>query len=477
MALAAASVSLLATSQGLANCANGGALFQGFSATGGFFTGCGTGNAYAYFWEHHFGVQRVVFAVGQLTTGTSTPGNDSGAVATVADGALQPGGNGPGDYTADYDWGNFGPDGCLTNNLEADASCQFPGSVVSLPVNDIVIAGFDTGNPLHAKAAALSVDANETDQFWIYDQAGATSVDGNPCGADASQFDDVPPACGAIPVPAIQSLGSCDSTGCNLNLSVPAHALTIRDDCAVANSKAIDCPRNMYVGRQIFIKRAPCNATTAANIGTFDTRTYVFDSAAQTVARGFVPYAPQDTNLNGVVDGAEVGPLTPVILAGNSVASTSVHIPKIAGATDCAYLGVAVVLDSAPNTTACGGPCESVVTPLVSVNGTPISLDTATPAADKVLNLSASKANGKANVSWDTSAELSTAGFNLIGTKKNGGSVQLNSSLIQAKQGTTGGSASYSIDLSSGDLKGSTAVYVELVKTNGAKERFGPASF
>jgi hypothetical protein len=99
------------------------------------------------------------------------------------------------------------------------------------------------------------------------------------------------------------------------------------------------------------------------------------------------------------------------------------------------------------------------------------------PAADKVVNLRASKASGKANVSWDTSAELTTVGFNLIGAKKNGGSVQMNTSLIQAKQGTTGESASYSIDLSSRDLKGSTGVYVELVKTNGAKERFGPASF
>jgi len=138
---------------------------------------------------------------------------------------------------------------------------------------------------------------------------------------------------------------------------------------------------------------------------------------------------------------------------------------------------VGLLLDNAPLATACGGACAKVVTPVVSVNQYPLSLDTATPAADRIINLTASKAVGKVNVSWDTTAELSTAGFNLIGVKKSGGQVQINSALIPAQEGTSGAGASYSINLGPRDLKGSTAVYVELVKTSGAKELFGPASF
>jgi hypothetical protein len=80
-------------------------------------------------------------------------------------------------------------------------------------------------------------------------------------------------------------------------------------------------------------------------------------------------------------------------------------------------------------------------------------------------------------VNWDTGVELTTAGFNLIGTKKGGNDVQLNSSLIAAKEGTTGKGASYSATFDANQMKGSTLVYVEIVKTDGTKQRFGPASF
>ncbi len=488
-AFAIASAGLLAAPPVLANCGGGIGIFFGFSSTGGWWASCGddVNNVRAFFWEQHFASQGTG---GANSTSLTSAGIDSGALSGVADFLIAPydttgagGAPTPGAYQTGLgaDWGAFGPDGCPLLKQEPDpGACPVGTTTSSMPVTNWVITGRDLAAPLTAKASVISVDMDELYQIYILDQATAPAVDGNPCGGDASSFRVTPSTCGTIPIPAILSSGAEDSTGVNLTISVPPHSVPIEDDCNVAFSKAIDCPRNLYVGRQIFIRRAPCGATSPANAGSFDTRTYAMDSQTTfpgTITPVFVPYAPQDLNLNGIQDAGE-SPFTPVILAGNSTAVTTIHIPRIAGATDCAYLGVALVLDSAPDPTACGGaPCQSVVTPLVSVDRVPVSLDTATPVGDKVINLAASRAGGKASVSWDTTAEFQTAGFNLIGAKRNGGEVRLNATPIPAKEGTTGQGASYSVALSGGDLKGSAAVYVEVVKTNGTTERFGPASF
>jgi len=472
LALAVAVVGLFATTPGQANCLGGGSLFQGFA--GHSFVNCGDQVAWGFAWQHHRAVQRLVSG----TTTSGPAGVDSGALSTVVDTMIAPFGAEPGAYTATYDWGFAGPDGCITTVLEPDTSCS-TGLTNTLPVMDFTIGGRNAAAPRIGLAAVISVDGNEVFQAWVADQAGvdcSTNVTPGPCGLDgcedATNNSDLDIVCGSLPTPGIVGPTTCDAGGCNLTVSVAAHNVPVLDDCAVAASKAINCPRNLYVGRALMVKRASCTAPPA------DNRTFIMTSDLAgatfpgTVVANFVPYSPQDTNLNGVIDGTEVGPAVPVVLTGNSLATTPVRITKIVGATDCAYLAVALKVDGT-----LVAPGESVYTPVASVNGIPISLDQATPVSDRVYNMLATKSSGKASVAWDTTAEFSTAGFNLIGEKKNGGTVQLNSSLIQAKKGTTGEGASYDVSLGGGDLKGATAVYVELVKTNGAKERFGPVRF
>ena len=471
MALAVATAGFLATVPGHANCTMATPVYLAFATV---LDECGD-NPYIFYWGHRAAKQGVL---GHNASTAGLWGNDSGHLSNgVASSVLMSTGT-PGQYIMQWDWNNYGSDGCLMLNQESDISCAT--AVATLPVHDQVLAVSDPAT-LQAKAIVLSVDGNEPGQYWVLDQAGASTVDGYACGGDQFSYYTAPFIPGSIPVPVITSLAGCDLTGCTLNVTVGPHDVPILTDCAVAASKAINCTgpvgdlRNLYGGRELFVKRAPCDATAPGNIGTFDARTFIFDEVAETVTLGFVPYAPQDLNLNGIKDGVEATHV-PVIITGNASTTVPVFIPKISGASDCVYLGVGLLLDNAP-LSVCGGACAKVVTPVVSVNQYPLSLDTATPAADRIINLTASKAVGKVNVSWDTTAELSTAGFNLIGVKKSGGQVQINSALIPAQEGTSGAGASYSINLGPRDLKGSTAVYVELVKTSGAKELFGPASF
>jgi len=474
LALAVAVAGILATTPGHANCGVPTAIFLAFAT---YYDQAGD-NPYIFFWGHHVAKQGIL---GHNAYTAGPWGNDSGHISNgVLSRFLAPGGAGePGQYVVFWDWNNYGEDGCILLNQESDISCWT--TLPTLPVHDQVLAYNDPAT-LQGYAHVLSVDGNEPSQFWVLDQAGAPSIDGNACGDDPFSYNYTPFVPGPMPVPAITSLVGCDTTGCTFNVTVGSHGVPILTDCEVAASKAINCtgpvgdPRNLYGGRQLFVKRAPCDATDASNIGTFEARTYIFDEVLETVTLGFVPYAPQDLNLNGIVDGTEVAHV-PVVLTGNDAMAVPVFIPRIAGATDCAYLGVGLLLDNAPDAAACGGACAKVVTPVVSVNPAPLVLDSATPVADQVINLAASKTAAEANVSWDTTAELSTAGFNLIGVRKNGGQVQLNSALIPALEGTTGESASYSINLGARDLKGSTAFYVELVKISGDRELFGPAAF
>jgi len=485
MALVVAVAGVFATTPGHANCGASTPFQVGMSgATYLDMTGLEAQKAYVFYWAHQSSKQAVL---GYNATGAGLWGNDSGATwdpvgsAMLVD--LSVYGLPAGAYGFGWDWSQYGSDGCVLLNMEPSLiSCQTFDLQPSLPVMDMTLAFTDPAT-LAAKAIVFSADGNEAFQNWTLDQCGAAFVNGDYCVDDAYAVGGPTYVPGPLPVPAITSVAGCDLTGCTLNVTVGSHEVPIITDCEVAASKLTNCtgptgdPRNLYIGRQLFVKRAACTATAPGNIGTFDTRTFIFNASVipETVTKGFVPYAPQDLNLNGIVDGTEVAHV-PVILAGNALTTVPVKIPKIALATDCVYLGVGLRLDSAVKSV-CGGACTNVVTPVVSVNPIPLSLDTATAVGDKVINLTAGKVTGKANVSWNTTAELSTAGFNLIGVKKSGGDVQLNSALIPAQKGTTGESASYSINLGPRDLKGSTAVYVELVKISGAKERFGPASF
>ncbi|HEV8337333.1 MAG TPA: hypothetical protein VGR67_13025 [Candidatus Polarisedimenticolia bacterium] len=439
----------------------------------GQFTGCGTAPE-AFFWLHHMGVQR---AVNSNTSANTTAGGVDSGIASFAGMLSNTGGE---NYVIGGNWGNFGTDGCVSNVdvQETDVSCATGGNTVG--VTDFMISGKSSSNPNLAKVAVLSVDANELLQAYFFEQAGALSIDGDPCGGDAFQTKEPPDtACGTIPQPGVFPVaGSCTTAGCNVNITAAARTIPILDDCAVAASKAINCPRNLDGGLQLMYKRGACG------VGAFpagDTRALAAypASGTSTVATNYSPYFPQDLNLNGILDAGEQA-FAPVILASNSPTSTqlsNMFVPKIAGATDCLFFALALRVDPGA-VLALGVQHQPVYSQFVSVNATAgVNLATGTPASDRVLNLVASKTSGKANVSWDTTAELTVAGFNLIGTKKSGGEVQLNSSLIPAKKGTTGEGASYSADLKAGDLKGSTAVFVEVVKTNGAKERFGPASF
>lgn len=481
LALLSAAAGLPGSGPARASCPNPVPFFQGYTRNG-YFAGCGDAQAYFFYWEHHRAVQRVW---GDNVETTGPAGNDSGALGSIKDSVMVPydmtgreGKPTPGAYRLNvnqWDWSNVGSDGCIVNRPEADRSC-LNGENLSLPALDFVIAGSDAANRLQAKAAVLSVDGNERNQFWILDQAGAPSVDGKACGADASSYAPAPVTCGPIPAPKIASPAGCDPGGCNVNVRVDSADVPFLDDCAVANSRSINCPRNLLAGRGVFVKRAPCNATSPEKVGSFDTRSFIMDSTRGSITRNFVPYAPQDANLNGIRDGSEP-PHAGLVVRGNTSQTVPVRVPKIAGATDCAYLAVGLVLDPTPDASACGGPCEQVVTPLLSVHPTPFSLSTGLPAADRIVNLAADRSAGKSDVSWDTTAEISVAGFDLFGIRKGGGSVRLNSSPIQAREGTTGEGAHYSVPLGAGSLKGLTAVYVEMVRTGGARERFGPAAF
>jgi hypothetical protein len=461
-----------------ASCPNPVPFFQGYTSNG-YFSGCGDARIHFFYWEHHRAVQGV-WGNNVSTTGPS--GNDSGALNTIADSVLVPydrsgrdGAPTPGAYRLvmnSWDWNNVGSDGCIVNKTEPDPSCLH-GGTASLPVLDFVVAGSDAGSRLVAKAAVLSVDGNERNQFWILDQAGASSIDGKACGKDAFAFAPAPVTCGLVPVPAVASPPRCDATGCTLDVTVGAASVPLLDDCAVANSRKINCPRKLLSGRGLFVKRAPCDATSPGKVESFDTRSFIMDSGTGLIARNFVPYASQDGNLNGIRDGGEA-PHGRLVIEGNGDRTVPVRIPKIAGAADCAYLGVGLILDPAPDPSSCGGACEQVVTPLLSVNAIPFSLATALPVPDRVVSVLTRRSGGKVEISWDTTAEQELSGFNVLGTGKKGGTIRLNQGIIEARKPAGGGGSHYSIVLDASVLKGITTLHVEVVKKGGAREQFGP---
>jgi len=265
----------------------------------------------------------------------------------------------------------------------------------------------------------------------------------------------------------------------------------ILDDCAIAESRAINCPRNLYAGRALVYKHGSCSPVSF--LPTADRRVYLYPSllpvsGVQSIVPNWTQYSEEDLNLNGLLDPGEDGAnggvvngrLDPVIIAGTAATSRTLFVPAVPAATDCIYFGMTLALDANhffvnPPTNTISG--ETVLGPVVSVMPLSIRAGSASAASDEVIELRASKSQGKGSVDWTTGVELTTSGFNVIGAKKGGGEVKINANLIAAKEGTTGKGASYSLSFDAGQLKGSSSVYVEVVKNDGSKERFGPAAF
>lgn len=467
---AAALVSLVPSGPAFASCASS----AGVTSLDGFFTNCGD-DAAAFSWLHQRAVQRIMSAGSQVTS-NSTPGVDTGALQTVADGgAIITPGPDPQSYSVTNDIGNFGMDGCSLIPVEgALSTCT--GAAQFFPI-DFAIAGSNPAALHQAVFAAATVDFNEIFQAWFVSNAGGPTADGDFCAGDALSFGP-PVSCMPIPVPHITGSTSTP-TGADINLQIDDVSALVGqamvDDCLTAEDRTTNCPRGFYAGRQLFFKRVAC--TTGTQPPLPDTRTFVYPAytaAFQTIAPNWIPYSAADLNLNGIQDGGE-GPLTPTIFGGTAATSTTIPVQANIGANDCILLAMGIRMDASPNATGCGGPCEPVVSPRVSVNRIPIRAGTATPVTDQVYDLRAAKAQGQTAISWSTTGEFMTAGFNLYGGKK-GSEVKINDSQIAPKEGTSGNGASYMITVGAGQLKGATSVIVEVVKTNGTSERFGPAS-
>ena len=450
------------------------------------FEQCGP-DAQAFFWGHGRAVQRIIASEATGANATAA-GHDSGRLSTVADAILidGPGGAASGSYLGNTDGADTGSDGCFLNASLVDTGNIGCGGAIDFGVVDYVIGGM-VGS--EARMAAVSVDFNQFFQQHVLDHAGAPAVDGDNCNADAFSGFPGPVNCTTIPVPQILS-SSHITSGVNVMLRFGSTAaIPILDDCNIAESRAVNCPRNLVAGRVLVFRHGSCSSGAApTERRTFSMPALLPASGTMNVFPNWTTFSREDLNLNGILDagedgangGAVDGRLDPTIVAGTAQQDLPIFVPAVAGATDCIYLGMAVGLDNnrkfvnPPTNTIVG---EMVLSPVVSMNPTPVQAGAATPVSDQVIDLRAGRTGGKASVDWSTGAELTTSGFNVIGTKKGGGGeVKLNDSLIAAKEGTTGRGATYTLVLDMRQLKGSTSVYVEIVKNDGSRERFGPAS-
>lgn len=478
----AAMISMIPSGQAMANCTN-----QGLATINGLtnhFVNCGPAPT-TFIWFHGRGIQGVIGAENTANQGNTPSGHDSANRSGIVDGTFSEFGA-PGEYYGGGDMGNQGWDGCIQNIPDGISTCN---GGQNYGVQDYVMAGVDPAFPNIARMVAVSVDFNEVLLGWVLDNAGAPVADGDFCVGDALSGNPNMMSCNPIPAPAITG-SSPVAGGVNINLGIGAtDGIEILDDCLIAEDKATNCPRNLYAGRVVVYRHGGC---TAAQSATLDRRAFVYPASPATgtlaITDRWIVYSVEDGNLNGILDAGEDGTnggvvnaaLDPFIVAGTNQASTTIRVPTVAGATDCIFLGVAIGLDNnklsvnPPTNTIFG---EMVLSPMVSVNPNPVRSGTGTPVADLVTVIHANKSQGKGTVDWETGIEMSTAGFNVIGTKKGGQETKLNGTLIAAKEGTTGKGASYTVTFDAGQLKGSSTVYVEIVKTDGSKERFGPASF
>lgn len=468
----------------LANCTSG-PVYHGLTSS---LESCGP-NAAAFFWAHGRGVQRVVASDANAGR-ASIAGHDSGINQLLADAMMVdgPGGASSGSYFGVTDWANGGTDGCILNLRDtAQTICGFP----DFTVHDYAISGIDPAQPNVARLAVLSVDFNHFFAGYVLDNAGAAAVDGDPCNGDAFSFIPGPVSCAPIPVPEILATApAVNGTSVTLGLG-DVSGIPILDDCAVAASKAVNCPRNLYAGRALMFRRGACDGSAS---DAFDRRVYLYPPTPpppltfQTVAPNWIVFSREDANLNGLLDAGEDGSnggvadgaLDPFVVAGTAATSASTTVPAIAGAADCLYFGLTLALDAnhffvdPPANTIAG---ETVLAPMVSVNPTPVSLAPDTSPTDQVISIVATRLGSMMVVEWETEREFSTAGFDVIGAKKGGGGeVVLNRTVIPAQQGTTGGGASYSFQVDRSRLKGSALLFVDLIKLDGTRVRFGPAA-
>ena len=455
------------------------------------FESCGP-NAAAFFWGHGRAVQSTIAYDDNAAT-ASIAGHDSGILQTLSDGMFIDGPNGGaanGSYLGNTEGALGGSDGCFLNLILSDTFLPTCRGGPDFGVVDYVIAGVDPSQPNIARMAAVSVDFNQFFGQHVLDNAGAPAVDGDPCGGDAFSGYPVPAACAPIPAPEILGVTPVPG-GSSVNLGFgDVSGILILDDCAVAESRAVNCPRNLYAGRILLFKRGACSPSAA---DAFDRRVFIFppqlppSPTFQTITPNWLTFSREDGNLNGVLDagedgsngGAANGRLDPFIVPGTATTNATVTLPVLAGATDCVFFAMTLALDAnhlpvnPPTNTIFG---ETVLAPMVSVNPTPVVPGGASPT-DQVVSIVATKVGGDTNVEWTTEKEMFTDGFNLIGAKKGSQEVVLNRSLIPAQEGTTGNGATYSFAVDRNRLKGSALLFVEVVKLDGSRVRFGPASF
>jgi len=452
------------------------------------FEQCGA-NAAAFVWFHGRAVQRVIAAQTFISTGNTQAGHDSGRRQTLSDSVLTEGPNGAanGSYFGNTDFGNSGFDGCILNIPENPLGCTAGGT--DFGVLDYVISGIDPLAPNVARVAVLSVDFNESFQLHILDNAGAPAVDGDACGGDAFSFLQVPVNCAPIPAPTLIS-STGDDLGVNVTLGFgDASGISILDDCAVAETRSINCPRNLYAGRVLVYKRGTCDP---GEVSTFDRRVYLYPPSPPTgfttVDANWRMFSPEDQNYNDVLDPGEDGSnggmvngqLDRILASGTSPTTVSFRASRVLDGLNCLYFGMAIGLDAnhlsidPPASTLFG---ELVLSPTVSINPEPIGIVGGVSPSDIITQLTALKVSGGVKVGWVTSNERMTLGFDVFCLKKGGRELHLSPTLIPAQEGTTGNGASYSVNFDSGQLKGCSLIAVELVKSDGSRTRYGPVGF
>jgi hypothetical protein len=450
------------------------------------FEQCGA-NAAAFVWFHGRGVQRII-SDGGFYSGNTPAGHDSGRNQTLADYVMLEGLNGAanGSYYGQTDYANPYWDGCILNIPENPLGC---GRGQDYGVLDYVISGVDPLSPNVARIALLSVDFNEFFQFYALDNAGAPAVDGDACVGDPFSFLLVPVNCAPIPAPTLVS-SSGDDLGVNVTLGLgDTSGLPILDDCAIAETRSTNCPRNLYAGRVLVYKRGTC---AVGEVSTFDRRVYLYPPApafgTTAVDANWRMLSPEDQNYNEVLDAGEDGSngglvngqLDRILASGTSPTTLSFRVSRVHDSLNCLYFGMAIGLDAnhlnidPPPSTLFG---EMVLSPMVSVNPAPVMIGAEAPTPDFITDLTATKTSGGVKVQWITPSENATAGFDVLGLKKNGRENLLNSTLIPAKEGTTGRGALYSVTFDSGQLKGCKSIAVELVGTDESRTRFGPVGF
>ncbi|HEU5182499.1 MAG TPA: hypothetical protein VFW45_17060, partial [Candidatus Polarisedimenticolia bacterium] len=344
----------LESARSYANCPSA-PILQGFTTS---FESCGP-NAAAFFWGHGRAVQRTIAYDANAAT-ASVAGHDSGINQSMTQGMMIDGPNGGaanGSYLAATDGANGGSDGCFLNTSLCDTSLLGCRGGPDFGVVDYVIAGVDPAQPNVARMVAVSVDYNEFFAQHVLDNAGAAAVDGDPCGGDAFSGYPVPQTCAPIPAPEILGVTPAPG-GSSVSLGFgDVSGILILDDCAIAESRAVNCPRNLYAGRILLFKRGECSPSAAA---AFDRRVFIFPPQLppfptfQTITPNWLTFSPEDANLNGILDagedgsngGAADGRLDPLIVPGTATTSATVTLPVLPGATDCVFFAMTLALDA-----------------------------------------------------------------------------------------------------------------------------------